>query len=143
METTAERLKTIMDEQGIKQKDILERAKPICAKYGGSLSRSDLSQYCSGRVAPKQHKLFIIAAALNVSEAWLMGLDVPRERTYSIVIEAKKPTTDEHLSLYAEIIQKIAYLSEDARDSILHQIDYEYEKEKRKSKADSRLSEGA
>ena len=42
-----------------------------------------------------------------------------------------------------EILRRIAYLSEDARDSILHQIEYEYEKEKRKSKANSELSEGA
>lgn len=134
METTAERIKTIMDERGLKQKDILERAKPICAKYGGKLTRSDLSQYCSGRVAPKQQKLFIIAAALNVSESWLMGYDVPRERTYSVTIECEEASADKaHLPVYyAKIAQKLAYLGEDARDRILHQLDYEYEQEQKK-----------
>jgi transcriptional regulator with XRE-family HTH domain len=40
-----------------------------------------LSQYCHGKVAPSQQKLFLLAAALNVNEAWLMGYDVPRQRT--------------------------------------------------------------
>jgi transcriptional regulator with XRE-family HTH domain len=40
-----------------------------------------MSQYCNGKVKPKQNKLFLLAAALNVSEAWLMGHDVPRTRT--------------------------------------------------------------
>lgn len=46
-------------------------------------------------------------------------------------------------SVDIETIRRIAYLGDDARDSILHSINYEYEKEKRKSKVDSKLSEGA
>ena len=42
---------------------------------------SDISQYCSGKTEPNQEKLFILGNALNVSEAWLMGFDVPMERT--------------------------------------------------------------
>ncbi len=79
--TTAERLHEIMDEQGLKQADILERAKPFMEMYDTKLTRPDLSQYCSGKVAPSQSKILVLASALNVNEAWLMGYDVPRARS--------------------------------------------------------------
>lgn len=78
--TTSERLKQIMSEQGLRQADILEKAKPYCEKFGLKLGRNDISQYVSGKVLPKQDKLTLLGYTLNVSEAWLMGYDVPRER---------------------------------------------------------------
>ena len=77
---TSERLKYLMNERNIKQVDILEKAQPYCQKYGVNLGKSALSQYVSGRVEPSQDKLFILGNALGVSEAWLMGFDVPMER---------------------------------------------------------------
>ena len=79
-ETTAIRLKKIMDERNLRQADILEMVKPYCEKYHVKMNRSDLSQYCTGKVEPHQEKLFVLGCALNVSEAWLMGFDVPQER---------------------------------------------------------------
>ena len=79
--TTSERLKQIMSEKGLKQVDILRLAKPFCEKTGISLGKSSLNQYISGYAEPGQHKLYILGLALNVSEAWLMGYDVPIERT--------------------------------------------------------------
>lgn len=82
--TTSERLRTIMNERNIKQIDIVNAAQPYCEKYHISLHRNDLSQYVNGKASPKQDKLFILALALNVSEAWLWGFDVPIDRvTYS------------------------------------------------------------
>lgn len=78
---TADRLREIMEEQNLKQSDIIERSKPFMKMFDAKLTRSDLSQYCSGKVKPMQDKMFLLAAALNVSEAWLMGYDVPRNRT--------------------------------------------------------------
>lgn len=78
--TTAERLKQIMREENLKQVDILERSKKYCEMYDRKLTKTDLSQYVSGKVVPGQDKLFILALVLNVSEAWLMGFNVPRER---------------------------------------------------------------
>lgn len=77
---TSERLKQIMREKSLKQVDILEAARPFCEKYNVKLAKSDLSQYVSGKVEPKQEKLTILGLALNVSEAWLMGYDVAMER---------------------------------------------------------------
>lgn len=76
--TTSQRLKEIMAERKLKQVDILELAQPYCQKFGIKLSKTDLSQYVSGKVEPGQHKLTILGQALNVSEAWLMGYDVAK-----------------------------------------------------------------
>lgn len=81
---TSERLRYILKERGLKQVDILEKCKPFCEKYGVRLAKNDLSQYVSGKVEPKQDKLSILGLALDVSECWLMGYDVPMERNNSI-----------------------------------------------------------
>lgn len=81
--TTSERLKQLMAERNLRQVDILEKAQPYCAKFGVKLGRNDISQYVSGKVLPKQDKLTVLAYALNVNEAWLMGYDVSPERESS------------------------------------------------------------
>lgn len=81
---TSSRLKTLMDERGLRQVDILNASKPYCDKFGVKLAKNDLSQYVNGKVEPGQEKLTILGLALNVSEAWLMGYDVSRSRDESI-----------------------------------------------------------
>ncbi|MGN0134625.1 MAG: hypothetical protein ACI4AO_07850 [Anaerotignum sp.] len=78
--TTSERLKEYMNMTGLRQVDILEKCKPFCDEHDIRIGRNDLSQYVSGKVTPRQDKLSIIGMALGVSEAWLMGYDVPLER---------------------------------------------------------------
>lgn len=79
-ETTSARLRKLLSERDIKQIDVLRAAEPYCKKYGIKLSKSDFSQYVSGKTVPGQDKLTVIGLAMNVSEAWLMGYDVPMER---------------------------------------------------------------
>lgn len=78
--STSARLQQLLAERKLKQADVLRLAKPYCEQYQIKLNKSDLSQFVNGLVEPGQSKLFILAKALNVSEAWLMGLDVPMER---------------------------------------------------------------
>lgn len=87
--TTAERLKEIMRERRLRQVDILNLCKPYCERYNIILNKSALSQYISGTVVPGQYKLCILGMALGVSESWLMGYDVPMERTDSDQNELK------------------------------------------------------
>lgn len=82
---TSERLRYIIDSRGLKQVEILEKCKPFCDKYGIRLAKNDLSQYVSGKVEPKQDKLSILSLALDISEAWLAGYDVPMMRDNSII----------------------------------------------------------
>ena len=44
------------------------------------IGKSSISTYLSGEYEPKQRNIYKIAKALDVSEAWLMGEDVPMER---------------------------------------------------------------
>lgn len=81
---TATRLKEIMAERNLRQVDILNAARPFCAQFGVKLEKNDLSQYVNGKVEPGQEKLTILGLALNVSETWLMGYDVPASREHII-----------------------------------------------------------
>ena len=81
-ENTAIRLNILMTERNLRQIDILDLVKPFCAEHNIKIGKSDLSQYVNGKNEPKSDKLALLALALNVSEAWLMGYDVPRNRDY-------------------------------------------------------------
>lgn len=61
----------------------LREKKAVDLEKDLKIPRSAVSQYLSGNRTIKDSKrLFIIAQYLDVSEAWLMGFDVPMERTY-------------------------------------------------------------
>ncbi len=91
---TAERLNLLIRERNLKQVDILRLAEPYCKEFGVALTKVDLSQYISGRYEPKQVKLNILALALGVSEAWLMGYDVPMERSKTAPVEGPDSDPD-------------------------------------------------
>jgi len=71
-ESFAKRMQEAMDIRNMKQSELVEKTR---------LGKSAISQYVSGKYEPKQKGIYTIAEALNVSEAWLMGYDVPMERT--------------------------------------------------------------
>ena len=78
--TTGTRLRQIMQERGLKQIDIVRLCAPLAREAGMSMGRSAISQYVSDKVLPAQRQLTVLGKALNVSEAWLMGYDVDRDR---------------------------------------------------------------
>lgn len=45
------------------------------------ISKQKLSQYTNGVYEAKQEGVYLLAKALDVSEAWLMGYDVPSDRS--------------------------------------------------------------
>ena len=115
--TTAERLREIMEKRNLKQVDVLEIANPYCIKYGIKLGRNDISQYVSGKVTPSQKKLTILGLALNVSEAWLMGFDVPMEK------EKSAPITEDALSeSEMDLIKLFRLVPEESRPLVLSMI---------------------
>ena len=61
-----EQLQKIMKEKGITQSE-------LCKRTG--IPKSAMSQYISGAFKPKQKRTYLIAKALNVSEAWLIGME--------------------------------------------------------------------
>lgn len=81
-----ERLKYAMNINGLTQSDLCNKTK---------IPKSAMSQYLSGAFKPKDKRTFIIAKALNVSEAWLMGYDVPmQDKDEYTNLKAPKVTED-------------------------------------------------
>ena len=70
--TIAERLNEALRIRGKKQIDLVQ---------GTGVNKSTISRYLRGEREPKQTALLKLARVLNVSEAWLLGFDVPMERT--------------------------------------------------------------
>ena len=70
-EAISVRIKKALKLRGMKQAELCRLA---------DIPKSSLSQYLSGDFEPKQDRIYLIARALNVSEAWLMGFDVPMDR---------------------------------------------------------------
>jgi transcriptional regulator with XRE-family HTH domain len=67
----SKRIARVLSIRNMKQTD-------LCNITG--IPKSAMSQYISGAFEPKQDRIFLIANALDVSEAWLMGFDVPIEK---------------------------------------------------------------
>ena len=100
--TTAQRLRQIMGARNLRQVDVLKAAEPYCKKYNVPLSKNTLSQYIAGRFEPGQRKLTILGLALGVSEAWLMGFDVPMERAVApAVANPGDGRTQEFIELFS------------------------------------------
>ena len=71
MDSTANRIKQALHLRNMRQADLVNLT---------GIGKSSISTYISGEYEPKQNNIYKIAKALDVSEAWLMGLDVPMER---------------------------------------------------------------
>ena len=84
-ETISARIKKALKIKGMKQADLCHITK---------IPKSSLSQYLSGDFEPKQDRIYLISKALNVSEAWLMGFDVPMARQ-----DSKKNPSPEEIKL--------------------------------------------
>ena len=99
----------------------LRNIKPIELSEKVDIPKSMVSYYLSGKTKPKADRVYDIAKFLDVSEAWLMGYDVPRERLpeqkknddlvkviarlrkdsefYELVTQLDKLSTDEYASI--------------------------------------------
>ena len=110
--STADRLREAMRDTGKTQADLVRET---------GIGKSNISRYITGRFDPKSDAVHKLAIALNVSEMWLWGCDVPRERP----IEAKKeqPTEFDGLSdKKKSFIDKVMQMSDaelDRLDQIL------------------------
>lgn len=76
------------------------------------INKGALSSYINGRYKPKQKNLYLLANILDVSEAWLMGLDVPMNR--SSVVLSKEPKILEQWCL--AVSEKSGIPFEDVKD---------------------------
>lgn len=68
---TKDRIRKALELRGMKQSELVEKT---------GIDKGQMSSYLSGRYKPKQTNLNLMAKALSVDEAWLMGYDVPMQR---------------------------------------------------------------
>lgn len=66
------RISEALSIRGMKQVELCEKA---------GINKSALNNWIKQRWQPKQNAIYLMAKALNVSEMWLAGYDVPMERS--------------------------------------------------------------
>lgn len=90
------------------------------------INRSAISRYLSGEYEPKNKPVYELAKALDVSDQWLLGYDVPMERPKAqknndavsdIVVRLR---TDENFLL---AVKKIYILEPEKLESLLRLLD--------------------
>ena len=69
-----DRLQQALDRKGWRPVDLVENTE---------IPKGAISYYLSGKSKPKADRLYIMAQVLEVSEAWLLGYNVPMQRTDS------------------------------------------------------------
>lgn len=69
--SVAERLRTALAVRNMKQAELSKKT---------GLPPSAVSRYLSSEYEPKNTRIYKLARALDVSDQWLMGYDVPMER---------------------------------------------------------------
>jgi len=117
-ESFAVRLKKALEYKGMKQIELADKT---------NIDKSLISNYLKGKYEAKQNNIYLMAQALDVSEAWLMGYDVPRERV-------KDTTNERYLEFYATDdsmapllnINDIAYVNEQSTYKDNDTILFEY-----------------
>lgn len=94
-----ERLLTTLSARKMKQIELAEKS---------GLSRSRISQYCSGYRVPKQDKVYLLAKVLNVSPSWLWGIseimDVAPTQTKSRIVEKIDALNEEELQKVEQML---------------------------------------
>ena len=110
--TVATRLEEALKLTGKKQADLVRLT---------GLDKGSISHYMRGKYEPKSHAIRKLAIALNVSEMWLWGYDVPSERTAfqkknerMVVIMTRMRTDSEFFNL----IETLSQLNPEQYDSI-------------------------
>ncbi|WP_223168008.1 helix-turn-helix domain-containing protein [Nonomuraea sp. SYSU D8015] len=99
MATLAERLSEALDDRGLTNAQLCE----LLDEQGFGVTPAYISGLCSGaRKNPNLNLLRAMAALLDVSSGWLMGDDVPRERTTAQPL-ADIPSSEEVAADYAQL----------------------------------------
>lgn len=93
-ETCAKRIKEALQLRDMTQAD-------LCRTTG--IPKSAMSQYCNGGLVPRQDRTYLIANALNVSEAWLMGYNVSMERETTPVSSEEDGRVGEFVGLFGQL----------------------------------------
>lgn len=115
IEKISNRINYALSIRGMTQAELSEKTK---------ISAGSLSQYMNDRVQPKQDRIFILAKALSVSEAWLMGYDVPMERG-----KLEKVNTDALVDYIVDdnvklLVERFTQLPDEKKQHVLKTLEF-------------------
>lgn len=94
MDSIASRIRHALEINEMRQVDLVRKS---------GISKASLSTYIKGVYEPKQKNIHKIAKALNVSEEWLMGYDVPMERSTKPHHTKLNKTEKEVIEMYRDL----------------------------------------
>lgn len=103
MKTTGQRLQEVMSLRHLRQADIIEMARPLSEKYNRVLKKNALSQYVNDKAEPKRDMIALLAEALNVDDAWLLGYDVPMERKAPTINTSESEREERMIDLFKRL----------------------------------------
>ena len=95
VESCGQRIAKALTIRSMKQSDLCKFA---------NVPKSSLSLYLSGAYEPKQNRIYDMAKVLNVSEAWLLGYDVPMEREK---VSPEEPQLNEREALLIALFRQL------------------------------------
>ena len=114
--STAERLAEAMKDVDKKQVDLARET---------GLDKSAINRYLKGRYDPKWDAIMKLAQALNVSEMWLWGYNVPKERS----VEEKKTDKLVHIisrlrkdESFYKLVDELSQFESDKLDHIISKL---------------------
>ena len=110
IDSCSNRIKMALSIRAMKQSEICHITK---------IPKSALSQYISGAFEPKQDRIYLISKALNVSEAWLMGYDVPMERKE---VKSSSPSESDLSEGEKMLLDLFRRVPEDKQELVLQMI---------------------
>lgn len=110
--TFSKRLNQLLDIFNISRSELARKT---------SVSKSSITHYLKGDWEAKQDKVYAIAKAMNVSEAWLMGYNVPMERDIKKISVSDVSETDIRLN---KIIDQYYCLNSDGQIELEKYSDY-------------------
>ena len=105
-QTIGQRIRLALEINHMRQSDLSKKT---------GISPSAINQYISGNFEPKQNNIYLLAKALNVNEAWLMGYDVSIERS-----DSSLPLITEQEVALLRLFRK---LSETGREEALKRVE--------------------
>lgn len=104
----------------------IRKKKQIDLVRETGINRSAISRYLSGEYEPKNKPIYELAKALDVSDQWLLGYDVPMERPQ------KQKNNDAIADIVVRLraddkfllaVKKIYGLAPEKLESLLHLLD--------------------
>jgi len=111
--TLQERLYEAMKNNGVRAVDIYNEL---------GISKSAISQYLSGRLISMEFdRLYQLSEYLDVSEAWLLGYDVPRARITTEITDGINDVNNRMLNDadFSTVVHKVMKLPTDALKALI------------------------